>query len=117
MDVTPLLPGTFHSGHCPLNHESKIEIFRGVPQPHTRVSGPVRVTEQSLSMPYICTHTHVYISCVNDIMQYSSYLRLVISRSIMSSRFIHVVANGKLNTFHSSTDRHLGLIPYHSYYD
>ena len=66
---------------------------------------------------HTCTRTHVYISRVSDIMQYFSYLHLVISHSIMSSRFIHVVANGKLNTFHSSTDRHLGLIPYHSYYD
>lgn len=66
---------------------------------------------------HTCICTHAYISCVSDIMQYFSYLCLVISHSIMSSRFVHVVANGRLNTFHSSTDRHLGLIPYHSYYD
>lgn len=66
---------------------------------------------------HTCMCTHAYISRVSDIMQYFSYLCLVISRSIMSSSFVHVVANGRLNTFHSSTDRHLGLIPYHSYYD
>lgn len=97
------------------------------PDLRSRTSGishnltPVAVAQSGLEnsqfLRHTYIHTFIYISHINDIKQYFSYLYLIMSLSIMSSRFIHVVANGKLNTTHSSTDRHLGLIPYHSYYD